>query len=83
MSSILHDLRESQVQIAAASRTHTPDLARKALKLLKVPPSADPAEKFFDHLVIYPGNVLVSARLRCREQNPTFPRIEAYDGNIA
>ena len=53
--SILHSLRESRVQVAAASRTHTPDLARKALKLLKVPPTGHAAETFFDRLVIYPG----------------------------
>ena len=50
--SILHSLRESRVQVAAASRTDTPDLARKALKLLKVPPMVHAAETFFDRLVI-------------------------------
>ena len=53
--SILHSLRESKVQVAAASRTVTPGLARKALKLLKVPPTGHAAETFFDQLVIYPG----------------------------
>ena len=53
--SILHNLKETKIPVAAASRTHTPHLARKALNLLKVPPTGKPADTFFDHLVIYPG----------------------------
>jgi magnesium-dependent phosphatase 1 len=53
--SILHNLQESKILVGAASRTDTPDLARKALKLLKVPPSGNTADSFFDHIVICPG----------------------------
>ncbi|KAI0704642.1 magnesium-dependent phosphatase-1 [Earliella scabrosa] len=60
---ILHRLREAGVTIAACSRTHAPDLARKALGLLLVPPpaghkNASPtaAVQFFDQLEIYPGS---------------------------
>ncbi|KAH9895664.1 magnesium-dependent phosphatase-1 [Cubamyces lactineus] len=60
---ILHRLREADVTIAACSRTHAPDLARQALRLLLVPPPAGhkretptPAIEFFDQLEIYPGS---------------------------
>ena len=53
--SILHHLRDSNITVAAASRTHTPDLARTALRLLRVPPTAQAAHNFFNHLIIYPG----------------------------
>ncbi|RDX44456.1 magnesium-dependent phosphatase-1 [Lentinus brumalis] len=60
---ILHRLREGGVTIAACSRTHAPDLARQALRLLLVPPPAGhkneaptPAVEFFDQLEIYPGS---------------------------
>ncbi|KAH9940030.1 magnesium-dependent phosphatase-1 [Epithele typhae] len=62
---ILHRLKEAGVVIAACSRTHTPDLARRALRLLLVPPAAGhkheaptPAIEFFDQLEIYPGSKL-------------------------
>jgi magnesium-dependent phosphatase 1 len=77
--SILHSLRESQVTVAAASRTQTPGLARKALKLLKVPPTEAPAETFFDHLVIYPGSLWGFAD--GREQVETFSRVGEKDGD--
>lgn len=66
--------------MAAASRTHTPDLARKALKLLKVPPTGAPAETFFDHLVIYPGN-LSQKCVDHREQVTTFSRVGKENGD--
>ncbi|KAI1793683.1 magnesium-dependent phosphatase-1 [Ganoderma leucocontextum] len=63
VAEILHRLREGGVTIAVASRTHTPDLARQALRLLLVPPppghkreAPTPAVQFFDHLEIYPGS---------------------------
>ncbi|EJF61912.1 magnesium-dependent phosphatase-1 [Dichomitus squalens LYAD-421 SS1] len=63
---ILHRLREGGVTIAAASRTHAPDLARQALGLLLVPPppghkgeAPTPAIQFFDQLEIYPGSKIM------------------------
>ncbi|KAI0643429.1 magnesium-dependent phosphatase-1 [Trametes meyenii] len=60
---ILHRLREGSVTIAACSRTSAPDLARRALSLLLVPPPAGhkgeaptPAISFFDEKEIYPGS---------------------------
>ncbi|KAG2002379.1 hypothetical protein CC2G_004574 [Coprinopsis cinerea AmutBmut pab1-1] len=56
-----------KVVTAACSRTHAPDLANQALRLLLVPPPANPDEypgafteptpaiQFFDELEIYPG----------------------------
>ncbi|KZT30035.1 magnesium-dependent phosphatase-1 [Neolentinus lepideus HHB14362 ss-1] len=59
---ILHRLRAADVTIAACSRTSAPDLARRALQLLLVPPRAGenhgsptPAIEFFDQMEIYPG----------------------------
>ncbi|TFK51172.1 magnesium-dependent phosphatase-1 [Heliocybe sulcata] len=60
---ILHRLRSADVTIAACSRTSAPDLARRALQLLLVPPRAGdkhdsptPAIEFFDQMEIYPGS---------------------------
>ncbi|EIW52525.1 magnesium-dependent phosphatase-1, partial [Trametes versicolor FP-101664 SS1] len=60
---IFHRLREAGVLIAACSRTSAPDLARRALNLLLVPPPAGhkgasptPAVQFFDQMEIYPGS---------------------------
>jgi len=53
--SILQQLRQLNILVGVASRTDTPDLARKALGLLKLPPNGETAHSFFDHLEIYPG----------------------------
>ncbi|KAI0324221.1 magnesium-dependent phosphatase-1 [Cubamyces sp. BRFM 1775] len=60
---ILPRLKEAGVIIAACSRTHAPDLARQALRLLLVSPPAGhkgesltPAIEFFDQMEIYPGS---------------------------
>ena len=48
------------MQIAAASRTHAPDLANTLLKQLQVPPPPSPRSKrawdYFDYLQIFPGD---------------------------
>ncbi|KAK7436183.1 hypothetical protein VKT23_019259 [Stygiomarasmius scandens] len=66
---ILHRLKAAGVTIAAASRTSAPRLARQALSLLLVPPSASHSEEgptkaieFFDQLEIYPGSKLTHFR---------------------
>lgn len=81
MPSILHNLRESKILVAAASRTETPDLARKALKLLKLPPTGQSADTFFDHLIIYPGILCLYGRFNC-EGNKTqhFRELERKTG---
>ncbi|KIJ62457.1 hypothetical protein HYDPIDRAFT_114579 [Hydnomerulius pinastri MD-312] len=67
---ILRSLNEAAVCVAAASRTQAPELARKALRLIKIPISPAggsatntsevaeprPAITFFDQLEIYPGS---------------------------
>lgn len=55
---ILVSLRERGIKIAAASRTHAPDLGREMLRLLHI---ADGKGKkkaidYFDYLEIYPGS---------------------------
>ncbi|KAJ7659405.1 magnesium-dependent phosphatase-1 [Mycena rosella] len=64
VASILRNLREQGVLIAACSRTHAPDLARQALTLLRVSGDDDsrPAIEFFDDLQIYPGSKLAHFR---------------------
>jgi magnesium-dependent phosphatase 1 len=52
-------LKQRSILIAAASRTHAPDLGRDMLKLLKVPNSSSSSQRaidYFDHLQIYPGS---------------------------
>jgi len=61
---ILIACREKGVKVAAASRTHAPDLANSLLRMLRVPPGKEDtgaeggklAREFFDNLQIYPGN---------------------------
>ncbi|KAJ7666743.1 magnesium-dependent phosphatase-1 [Mycena polygramma] len=65
---ILRQLRAQDVFLAACSRTHAPDLALQALKLLRVggnddePDSEQPAIELFDDLQIYPGSKLTHFR---------------------
>ena len=48
------------IRVAAASRTHTPDLANTLLKQLNIPPPPIPNPKraldYFDYLQIFPGD---------------------------
>jgi len=60
VSRILHRLQESQISIAATSRTNAPEVTRDALALLLVPPPKErPRERpqraidFFESLEIY------------------------------
>ncbi|CAO2655676.1 Nn.00g044790.m01.CDS01 [Neocucurbitaria sp. VM-36] len=55
---ILDALKQKDILVGAASRTHAPDLGREMLKLLKVPSASGSSTRaidFFDHLQIYPG----------------------------
>lgn len=57
--SILCDLRERGIKVAAASRTSAPELAREMLRLLQIPDSDGKKKKaveYFDNLEIYPGS---------------------------
>ncbi|CAI6319405.1 unnamed protein product [Periconia digitata] len=59
--SILEALNQKSILVAAASRTHDPDLGREMLRLLKVPSSSTmssskSAIEYFDNLQIYPGS---------------------------
>ncbi|KAJ7226816.1 magnesium-dependent phosphatase-1 [Mycena pura] len=66
---LLRRLRAAGVLVAACSRTDTPDLARQALALLRVPATDDegqgteqPASALFDDLQIYPGSKIAHFR---------------------
>ncbi|KAJ9107879.1 hypothetical protein QFC19_002622 [Naganishia cerealis] len=57
---VLAELKKSSIHIAAASRTHAPDLAREALGLLLVPLEKGSSKiakaiTFFQTMEIYPG----------------------------
>ncbi|KAG8817839.1 hypothetical protein FRC19_011119 [Serendipita sp. 401] len=58
---IIHET-SGRSHLALCSRTHAPDLAREALRLLLVPPPPDsseepkPAIDYFPHKEIYPGS---------------------------
>lgn len=52
-------LKQKDIQIGAASRTHAPDLGREMLRLLKIPSSTSTGKRAFDYfdvLQIYPGS---------------------------
>lgn len=58
---ILSSIKQRDIILGAASRTCAPDLARQALKMLKIPGAAPAAGGrhaygLFDHLEIYPGD---------------------------
>ncbi|KAI5453187.1 hypothetical protein NCC49_006215 [Naganishia albida] len=60
---VLAELKKSNIHIAAASRTHAPDLAREALGLLLIPAEKGSSEMskaitFFQTMEIYPGSKL-------------------------
>lgn len=58
---ILSSIKQKDIVLGAASRTHTPELAREALTMLKIPGSTSGsggrhAFSLFDHLEIFPGD---------------------------
>ena len=55
-------------------------MARKALKLLKVPPTGHAAETFFDRLVIYPGTDPLLRRLTSGSKMRHFRELERTTG---
>ncbi|KAK5739157.1 hypothetical protein LTR17_005458 [Elasticomyces elasticus] len=60
VASLLASIRQAGITIGAASRTHTPDIARDMLKMLTVPAteSDGPRTKsidMFEYMEIYPG----------------------------
>ena len=59
--SLLYQLRSKGIKIAAASRTHAPDLAREVLSLLHLDPAHTGGKKtraieYFDEFEVYPGS---------------------------
>ncbi|KAF2130636.1 magnesium-dependent phosphatase-1 [Dothidotthia symphoricarpi CBS 119687] len=56
---VLEALKQNDILIGAASRTHAPDLGREMLQLLKIPSSSGASQRaidYFDHIQIYPGS---------------------------
>ncbi|KAK3110395.1 hypothetical protein LTR53_015363 [Teratosphaeriaceae sp. CCFEE 6253] len=59
VASLLVSLRQANITVGAASRTHTPDLARQMLSMLSVPSESGTSRKaidMFDYMEIYPGS---------------------------
>jgi magnesium-dependent phosphatase 1 len=59
--SILSHLRDNDIKVGAASRTHAPHIARELLRLLHVMDVEGKKRKaidYFDHMEIYPGSKL-------------------------
>lgn len=57
--SILYSLREKEIKVGVASRTHAPDLGREMLRLLHIPDAEGKKRKaieYFDYFEIYPGS---------------------------
>ncbi|KAF8254054.1 magnesium-dependent phosphatase-1 [Wilcoxina mikolae CBS 423.85] len=59
--SILYHLRSKELKIAAASRTHTPELAREMLSLLQLEQGGRGID-YFDEFEIYPGSKVAHFR---------------------
>lgn len=60
------------ILIAAASRTHAPDLATTLLKQLTIPPDSKRAIEYFDILQIFPG-----------DKKQHFAKIQKASGGVA
>jgi len=59
VASLLVSLKQANITVGAASRTHTPDLARQMLSMLSVPSETGTTRKaidMFDYMEIYPGS---------------------------
>ncbi|KAI9741341.1 MAG: hypothetical protein M1834_003058 [Cirrosporium novae-zelandiae] len=88
---ILSSLRQKNIQVAAASRTHAPDLARDMLKLLHVPTtpttsnssssksSTKRALDFFDHLQIFPGSKISHFRKLQKQTGVGYEEMLFFD----
>ncbi|KAJ6632178.1 magnesium-dependent phosphatase-1 [Mycena sp. CBHHK59/15] len=80
---ILRRLHEQGVLIAACSRTHAPEIARQALKLLLVPRNdgepAQPAIEFFTETEIYPGSKLTHFRALHKNTGIPYEQMLFFD----
>ncbi|CAK5278207.1 unnamed protein product [Mycena citricolor] len=84
---ILRRLRADGVFVAACSRTHAPDLALRALNLLRVPESDEedgiepgkPAIEYFDNLQIYPGSKLAHFRAIHKKTGIPYEQMLFFD----
>ncbi|ODQ52270.1 putative magnesium-dependent phosphatase P8B7.31 [Saitoella complicata NRRL Y-17804] len=79
MPEILHFLQERDIHVAAASRTHAPNLARQALSLMTLPPSNKRAESFFDTCEIYPGSKIKHFQELHRKTGIPYTEMVFYD----
>ncbi|KAJ7493570.1 magnesium-dependent phosphatase-1 [Mycena latifolia] len=86
VAGILRRLRDQGVLLAACSRTHAPDMARQALRLLRVPGKDDsevgPAIELFDDLQIYPGSKLAHFRALHTSTGVPYEQMLFFDDEL-
>ena len=82
---ILHKLREIGIVVAAASRTHAPELARQMLSMLALDPAHVGGElgkrgiDYFDEFEIYPGKKTTHFRSIQKKTGIEFSRMLFFD----
>lgn len=74
---ILHALRSKDILIAAASRTHAPDLARQVLSLLEI--EGDKAIGYFDYMEIYPGSKITHFKRLAKDTGIAYEDMLFFD----
>ena len=76
----------SSILVAAASRTHTPDLATTLLKQLTIPPPPVPNPKraldYFDHLQVFPGDKKVHMAKIQKQSGVAYEDMLFFDDEI-
>ncbi|KAI9825434.1 MAG: hypothetical protein M1832_001164 [Thelocarpon impressellum] len=75
---ILLEARGRGIKIAAASRTHTPELAKEMLKTLHVE-KGKPAREFFDHLQIFPDNKITHFKKLAAQTKMSYSDMLFFD----
>ncbi|KAF2744055.1 putative magnesium-dependent phosphatase P8B7.31 [Sporormia fimetaria CBS 119925] len=76
---ILEAIRQKDIPIGVASRTHAPDLGREMLSLLRVPSTSKRALDYFDHLQIYPGSKTTHFERLQRETGIEYEEMLFFD----
>ncbi|KAF1940321.1 magnesium-dependent phosphatase-1 [Clathrospora elynae] len=78
---VLEALKQNNILIGAASRTHAPDLGREMLKLLKIPSASGSSRAidYFDHMQIYPGDKTTHFKRIQRDSGIEFEEMLFFD----
>ncbi|CAK9784786.1 unnamed protein product [Cutaneotrichosporon oleaginosum] len=81
LPALFAELKERRIHVAAASRTHTPELARDALNLLLLPAENGVvrAQSYFNTMEIYPGSKLRHFREIHRKTGIPYEQMLFFD----